>query len=420
MGNRTTQNKHIIHTPPISKPHGIILLGAGSVGKTTILKLIRQVKGITCRSTASTMSERALIRNNCVNCIFQSILILTKKKLDAEYSLIYKHEIDIVRSFRYREFDSEEVDPDDASMKALAKAIHKIWNTKEIQDIFKLRLVGKYAMYSNMDHFFNKIERIMSKYYIPSKEDYFKLKKRTTGFVDISYKTDSGEEFFIIDVGGSRGERGKWVYLSKWPEYNSFYKDCIFVVAPDQFCKCLFEDESSNALLENMQLFKECLEQRLMRNRQFILFFTKLDLFRECLKEIDLSILYGERYKGIHLDRVDIIKSLQRIMDELLLFDCDVMESKQMPSDVVWLCGTYCDLNELFLSIVYKDSLQFIKDEFLKINEDKTRTIRTYEIEFMNEQQMENVMKEIEGTLLRKQERLYSSLSSFCAAPSSQ
>eukprot|EP01083_Nonionella_stella_P147762 466724_1 len=419
MGNKQTRNHdHDI----IRTVNGIVLLGAGSVGKSTIFKMIQQVKGVT-EPLRPLNKLPGAIRNNCVCSITRLIDYATKS--GSIIDNLYSDQVQLVVSFVSHNFETEQTD--DVPMKSLADAIHTIWNHEDIQDIYRWCVFGKYAMYSNMDYFFNKIDLIMSDTYFPSNQDYFKLRDRTTGLNHTSYYDDMGNEFCIIDVGGQRGERKKWFWaLASGGNYiyNDDKKrcptDCIFVVALDQFCKCLFEDESANALMENLQLFKDCLEHKMMRNMQFILFFTKLDLFKECLKVTDLSMLYGERYKGIESDRARIVKPLQRIMNELLLFDCGAMVSAQMSTEVMFLCGKYCGLNELFICIVYQESLQFIKDEFLKINEDKARTILTYEIEFMNEQQMENVMKEIEGTLLRKQERLYSSLSSFCAAPSSQ
>eukprot|EP01083_Nonionella_stella_P147761 466722_1 len=410
MGNRETRNQnhdstHSTYTP-MRKRNGIVLLGAGSVGKSTIFKMIRQLKGVPDTYSSSEQIS-ADIRNNCVYCI--TTLIKHAVESGSIIANLYSDEVETVISFVNHNFEYDQTD--DVSMTSLANAIHTIWNNEDIQDIYRWCVFGKYGMYSNMDYFLNQIERIMSNTYIPSKQDSLKRRQRTTGIIEISYYNDTGNEFRISDIGGQRGERKKWFYICTPTTTPTGNEHCIFVVALDQFCKCLFEDESTNALVENMQLFKDCLEHRLTRKMQFILFFTKLDLFKECLKVTDLSILYGERYQGIESDRSRIIKPLQRIMDELMLFDCGAVLSGQMSTEVMFLCGKYCGLNELFICIVYRDSLQFIKDAFLKINEDKARTILTYEIEFMNEQQMENVMKEIEGTLLRKQEHLYSSLS---------
>merc|ERR1712176_1226243 len=145
----------------------------------------------------------------------------------------------------------------------------------------------------------------MSKFWIPSKEDYFKLRDKTTGLKEVFYDDDKGNKFCICDSGGSRGERGKWI--------QAFGRcQCIiFVIGLDHFCKCLFEDNSVNALVENMQIFKEMLENRYTKKMEFVLFFSQIDLFKECLKITDLSILYGDKYK-FNFEAPNIIKSIQR------------------------------------------------------------------------------------------------------------
>eukprot|EP01084_Bolivina_argentea_P062754 114735_1 len=312
MGNKRSKIKH--SSPPSSglaqmrltttQPHhyGILMLGAGSVGKSTILKSIESVKQCyqderhsTPIDARSASQEKAIIRANCIQCILllcrelltlnQPPIVLTDLNLHFNtYGTDYGNAMQTITSYTHESF---ETNLDYIALQSLANAIRIIWQMNKIQEIYKLHMLGKYSIPCNMDHFLNKIERIMSKYYIPSKEDYYKLRCRTTGLIRRYYIDDKKiNKFCIYEYGGQRGERAKWIHV--FPK-----RYIIFVVGLDQFCKCLFEDSSTNGLLENMQIFKELLHKTYTKNMQFVLFFTKIDLFKQCLKVTDLSIVYG-------------------------------------------------------------------------------------------------------------------------------
>jgi hypothetical protein len=60
--------------------------------------------------------------------------------------------------------------------------------------------------------YFNHLDRITSQDYIPTAEDILRSKMRTTGVLETVFET-SGIEFTIVDVGGQRSERRKWLHI---------------------------------------------------------------------------------------------------------------------------------------------------------------------------------------------------------------
>ena len=81
--------------------------------------------------------------------------------------------------------------------------------------------------------------------------------------------------FIIIDVGGQRNERKKWMHC--FEDVNA----AIFVAALSEFDQQLYEDESQNRMVEALNLFAQTLTSRWLRDVDVILFLNKKDLFME-------------------------------------------------------------------------------------------------------------------------------------------
>lgn len=60
-----------------------------------------------------------------------------------------------------------------------------------------------------------------------------------------------GREFIVIDVGGQRSERRKWIH--QFENVNAI----IFFAALDEYDMRLEEDSRTNCLEESLQLFSE-------------------------------------------------------------------------------------------------------------------------------------------------------------------
>lgn len=79
----------------------------------------------------------------------------------------------------------------------------------------------------------------------------------------------------MIDVGGQRSERRKWIHC---------FQDVtavIFCVALSEFDMRLYEDDITNRMQESLKLWKETCGTKWFINTNLILFFTKDDIFRE-------------------------------------------------------------------------------------------------------------------------------------------
>ena len=83
----------------------------------------------------------------------------------------------------------------------------------------------------------------------------------------------------MIDVGGQRNERKKWIHI-----FDTIAA-LLYVTALNHYCEVLFEEETKNAMWESLDLFNDTLEGKWFRRTPVIIFLNKEDLFRECVMQ---------------------------------------------------------------------------------------------------------------------------------------
>ncbi|CAN0403236.1 unnamed protein product, partial [Hapterophycus canaliculatus] len=84
----------------------------------------------------------------------------------------------------------------------------------------------------------------------------------------------------MYDVGGQRNERKKWIHC-----FDNVTA-VIFVAALSEYDQCLFEDASTNRMIEAMDLFNEICNNRFFSESSMILFLNKKDLFAEKIQRV--------------------------------------------------------------------------------------------------------------------------------------
>eukprot|EP01126_Amoeba_proteus_P008093 TRINITY_DN1297_c0_g1_i11.p1 TRINITY_DN1297_c0_g1~~TRINITY_DN1297_c0_g1_i11.p1 ORF type:complete len:343 (-),score=59.10 TRINITY_DN1297_c0_g1_i11:260-1288(-) len=139
-------------------------------------------------------------------------------------------------------------------------------------------------------YFLSNIERISTPGYIPSVEDLLRCRVRTTGIQELEITTE-GITFTIVDVGGQRSERKKWVHCFE------NITAIIFLVAMSEYDLNLFEDQSTNRMHESLKLFDEICSSKWFTKTPVILFLNKRDLFAEKIKKTNITTAFPE-YSG--------------------------------------------------------------------------------------------------------------------------
>ena len=113
---------------------------------------------------------------------------------------------------------------------------------------------------------------------------------RTTGIVLTEFK-EPPYSFTLVDVGGQRSERRKWI--------NCFddVKAIIFLESLAGYNQVLFEDTSVNRMHESLSLFEEMMKKDIFKDTPIFVFLNKKDLFEEMIPKTSLKVCFPE-YDG--------------------------------------------------------------------------------------------------------------------------
>jgi guanine nucleotide-binding protein subunit alpha len=95
----------------------------------------------------------------------------------------------------------------------------------------------------------------------------------------------------MIDVGGQRPERRKWI------ETFDNVTTLIFCVAISEYDQMLREEPRQNRLLESFQLWESVINSKWFQRTSVVLFLNKKDIFRQKLRMNPLQRYFPE-YRG--------------------------------------------------------------------------------------------------------------------------
>jgi len=140
-------------------------------------------------------------------------------------------------------------------------------------------------------YIFENTTRIIEKDYVPSVEDILRVRAKTTGISEIELPISDELKLLIIDVGGQRSERRKWIH-----QFENVTA-VIFFVALSEYNQTLYEDDKTNRMVESLKLFRDTTNSKWFCNTPIILFLNKKDIFQEKLRHVPLKKIF-EDYDG--------------------------------------------------------------------------------------------------------------------------
>ncbi|GAM22995.1 hypothetical protein SAMD00019534_061700 [Acytostelium subglobosum LB1] len=168
------------------------------------------------------------------------------------------------------------------------KQIKGLWADPSIKQAMK-RVSEFSTLPDSAPYFFDNIDRMISQVYLPTDQDILHTRVMTRGVHEINFEVGK-IKFRMVDVGGQRSERKKW--LSCFDDVTAV----VFCVALSEYDQLLYEDNTTNRMLESMRVFNDVCNTW-FNNTPIILFLNKSDLFREKIKSADLAETFPE-YKG--------------------------------------------------------------------------------------------------------------------------
>jgi len=243
----------------------LLLLGAGESGKSTVFKQMKLLYG-----AALTDEEK----RHCTPIIYNNIVTTMKILIDQCAEMKLKGEVKCIQDYDDIKAlsDEAEVNP------VVGKKIKNLWTDPAIEATWNRR--AEFQVIESVKYYFDNLDRIMRDDYHATQQDMLYARVRTSGIVEERYQID-GAQFVIYDVGGQRNERKKWIHC--FDEVTAV----IFVAALSEYDQSLYEDASTNRMIEAINLFDEIINNRFFANSATILFLNKKDLFAEKITKID-------------------------------------------------------------------------------------------------------------------------------------
>jgi len=238
----------------------LLLLGAGESGKSTISK---QVKLIYLNGFDE--KEKAVFLPSIHSNIFLSLKSLVEAGPKLGVALPETTPA-LAASLDQPLMSASRIDPD------LGQAMAHLWNTRAIQTLYARR--SEFQLIDSAKYYLDNLLRITSSDYLPSEMDILRLRIQSTGIVEMSFEIE-GHNFLMVDVGGQRSERRKWVRC--FEDVTAL----LFCVGVSEFDQVLLEDGATNRLHESQKLFHEICQSKWFTKTAIMLLLNKSDLFAE-------------------------------------------------------------------------------------------------------------------------------------------
>lgn len=260
----------------------LLLLGAGDSGKSTFAKQMK-ILFLEGFSDDERRPYKEVIHSNVILSIRMILLFLQRTDPDKLSAPELKAEVDLLTSGDI--LFEEEITPE------LRDAIMKVWALEATKKSFENK--GNLQVIDTASYYFDHVERLADSDYIPSIQDILLSRARTTGIVEIQFTTQEGVRFRMVDVGGQRSERKKWIHC--FQDVTSI----IFFVSMSEYNLSLTEDAAVNRMHESLLLFEEICSCPWFDGKSIILFLNKVDLFKEKIQKVDLNVCFKEYTGGL-------------------------------------------------------------------------------------------------------------------------
>jgi len=173
--------------------------------------------------------------------------------------------------------------------------ISNIWNDENIKAMFDKRMDHHIMIDDSALYYLSQLDRIVKENYVPNDIDILRARLKTTSVVETTFAWD-GSYFRIVDVGGQKGERKKWLPLF------SGVTAVIFCIGLSDFDLPMEEDPQTNRMADALEVFKDVANSKYLEKTPIILFLNKKDLFEEKIKKSDLSVCFTDYSGGRHYD----------------------------------------------------------------------------------------------------------------------
>lgn len=269
--------------------HKILLLGTGESGKSTVVKQIKLLYKVAISKQELAEYVEAIRRNviDAIQCLLEASTTLSVTLNNSELQ---------------GDFDTlKDLDGSAQLTPELGNKVWSLWQDLGIQTVFQRR--GEYWNMDATPYYLNECLRIAEEGFEPTEEDMVMTRVRTTGIV-VTEVTEPPHIYQVVDVGGQRSERRKWIHCF------DDVRAIIFLEGLAGYNQVLFEDNTMNRMHESLNLFTEIVKNPIFKSTPIFVFLNKKDLFEEMIPKHPLKKCFPE-YTGADGDVQAAIKFIE-------------------------------------------------------------------------------------------------------------
>lgn len=263
----------------------LLLLGSGESGKSTVAKQMRLIflNGFT---EDEMQRFSPIIRMNLISVLHRPLvasLLGVDKAVGSFDASIFDQDGQIGTEWgELRPLALKWANPARMTQFRMAdeydESIRDEWKQLAASPVFKemVQRGDEYGLIDSAPYFLDRLDEILSPSYVPCTMDVLRMRVTTTSIQEISFLHED-YAFRVVDVGGQRNERRKWIHC--FDNVTAI----IFIVACHEYDLMLREDTHVNRMHESLKLFDDMINCEFFQKTPFILFLNKTDLLKDKL-----------------------------------------------------------------------------------------------------------------------------------------
>ncbi|KAI6234629.1 G-protein alpha subunit [Aphelenchoides fujianensis] len=210
---------------------------AGESGKSTVLKQMRIL-----HKDGFSKHDLELIKpvvySNCIHSMLAILRAMFHLNIEyADQERVKDSQLVFANVHANREELTEE----------LSAAMQRLWADEGVRECY--RRSNEFQIDDSASYFLDNLNRLSAVDYTPTEQDLLRTRIKTTGITEIFFDL-KGLTFRVIDVGGQRSERKKWIHC--FDNVNAI----IFISSLSEYDQTLREDNCTNRMQESLKLFR--------------------------------------------------------------------------------------------------------------------------------------------------------------------
>lgn len=183
-------------------------------------------------------------------------------------------------------------------------AVVQLWRCCP-ETIKRMVSANQLGLETNASFFLNKAHDYRDPHYLATDEDILHARIKTTGITTSEFNVKSNK-LVVMDVGGQRVERKKWIH-----SFDDV--SCIlFVASVSEYDQGLEEEGSVNRLDEALEVFSQTVNSQWFRAKSVQLFLNKVDVLQQKCHYSSFSAHFSS-YEGSDSDPEEIIRYIESL-----------------------------------------------------------------------------------------------------------